>query len=83
MNWTRLNDPLTTLARVFTVSVFASPGTPSRSTCPPTRRATSTRSSIASWPTITRLISYSASSRATRTSVAPSFSIVSSVWFMS
>ena len=45
-------------ASVLTVSVLARPGTPSSSTWPPASSATSSRSSIASWPTITRLISY-------------------------
>src|SRR5215212_3743976 len=64
VNWIRLNDPPSTSASVFTVSVLASPGTPSSSTWPPASRATITRSSIASWPTITRLISNSAVSSA-------------------
>src|SRR3954454_24502574 len=59
VNWTRRKLPPTTWASVFTVSVFASPGTPSSSTWPPARSATSSRSSIASWPTITRFTSYS------------------------
>ena len=64
VNCSRLNEPPSTSATVLTVSVFASPGTPSSSTWPPARSATSTRSSIASWPTITRLISKSAVSSA-------------------
>src|SRR5829696_8031715 len=64
VNCRRLNDPPSTSATVLMVSVLARPGTPSRSTCPPASRATSTRSSIASWPTMTRLISKSAASRA-------------------
>src|SRR3954454_24688464 len=66
VNCTRLNVPPRTEASVFTVSVLASPGTPSSSTWPPASSDTSSRSSIASWPTITRLISKSASSRAAR-----------------
>ena len=57
MNWMRLKLPPTTDASVLIVSVLASPGTPSSSTWPPASSATSTRSSIASWPMITRLIS--------------------------
>src|SRR3954468_9899405 len=64
VNCRRLNEPPSTSATVFTVSVLASPGTPSSSTWPPASSATSTRSSIASWPTITRLISKSADSSA-------------------
>src|SRR4051812_3285559 len=64
VNCRRLNEPPSTSATVLTVSVLASPGTPSSSTWPPARSATSTRSSIASWPTITRLISKSADSSA-------------------
>ena len=60
MNCTRRNEPPSTSASVLTVSVLASPGTPSSSTWPPASSATSSRSSIASWPTITRLSSYSA-----------------------
>ena len=64
MNCRRLNEPPSTSATVLTVSVLARPGTPSSSTWPPASSATSTRSSIASWPTITRLISNSAVSSA-------------------
>src|SRR4051794_33912591 len=66
VNCTRLKVPPRTEASVFTVSVLARPGTPSSSTWPPASSATSSRSSIASWPTITRLISKSASSSAAR-----------------
>src|ERR671927_90840 len=68
VNWMRRNVPPSTCARVLTVSVLARPGTPSSRTWPPARRATSRRSSIASWPTITRLISCSAASSASRAS---------------
>src|SRR6478752_6758584 len=64
VNCRRLKLPPSTSATVLTVSVLARPGTPSSSTCPPASRATRTRSSIASWPTITRLISNSAVSSA-------------------
>ena len=63
MNWMRENVPPSTLAVVLIVSVLARPGTPSISRCPCAKRHTSTRSSIASWPAITRLISKSACSR--------------------
>src|SRR5918996_1138803 len=66
VNWIRLNVPPTTDASVLIVRVFASPGTPSSSTWPPVSSATMTRSSIASCPMITRLISKSALSSASR-----------------
>src|SRR5919198_1808356 len=66
VNWMRVNVPPSTRASVRTVSVLARPGTPSSNTWPPASRLTSSRSSIASWPTMTRLISYSASSSAAR-----------------
>ena len=66
MNWMRLKLPPTADASVLIVSVLASPGTPSSSTWPPVSRATITRSSIASWPMITRLISKRALSSASR-----------------
>ena len=66
VNWTRRNCRRAPAASVLTVSVLASPGTPSSSTWPPASSATSRRSSIASWPTITRLSSYSASSSPAR-----------------
>src|SRR5712691_7554623 len=59
----RENVPPSTPAVVLIVSVFASPGTPSISRCPCASRHTSTRSSIASCPAMTRLISKSACSR--------------------
>src|SRR3954453_22052887 len=68
VNCTRRNLPPSTSASVLTVSVSPSPGTPSSSTWPLDSSATSRRSSIASWPTITRLISYSASSSELRAS---------------
>src|SRR4051794_15823697 len=64
VNWRRLKEPPSTSATVLTVRVLARPGTPSSSTWPPASSATMTRSSIASCPTITRLISNSADSRA-------------------
>src|SRR6266542_347761 len=62
VNCTRWKVPPSTLATVEMVSVLARPGTPSSSRCPFESRATRTRSSIPSWPTITRLISNSAAS---------------------
>src|SRR3954451_11707951 len=64
VNWSRLNEPPSTSATVLTVSVLASPGTPSSRTWPPASSATSRRSSMPSWPTITRLTSNSAASSA-------------------
>src|SRR3954453_7712481 len=69
VNCTRPNEPPTTCASVLTVSVLARPGTPSSRTWPPASRQTSRRSSIASWPTMTRLTSCSASSSAARGSM--------------
>src|SRR3954449_2231080 len=63
VNWTRANVPPRTPAVVLIVSVLASPGTPSISRWPCASRHTRTRSSIASCPAITRLISKSACSR--------------------
>ena len=60
MNWMRWNVPPSTSATVLIVSVFARPGTPSISRWPPASRQTKTRSSIASWPAMTRLISNTA-----------------------
>src|SRR5919205_2740081 len=85
VNWRRRNVPPSTSATVLTVSVLARPGTPSSSTWPPVSSATSTRSSIASWPTTTRLHSYSAASRSRRASAAGSISgwvmgVVPRVW---
>src|SRR4051795_9353271 len=57
VNCNRANLPPTTVARVSTASVLATPGTPSSSTWPRASRATSIRSTSRSWPTITRLIS--------------------------
>src|SRR4029453_16241380 len=64
VNWIRWKLPPRTWARVAMVRVLASPGTPSNSRCPPDNNATRTRSSMPSWPTITRLISNNAASRA-------------------
>ena len=48
-----LELPRMVRASVLTVSVLASPGTPSTSRCPCARIATSTRSRKWSWPTTT------------------------------
>jgi hypothetical protein len=63
VNWMRANVPPTTRARVSTASVFATPGTPSSSTCPRLSSDTNIRSIMRSWPTMTRLTSKSARSR--------------------
>ena len=68
VNWTRWKLPPSTWAVVLIVSVFARPGTPSIRRWPPASRQTSTRSSIASCPAITRLISKRACSRSSRCS---------------
>src|SRR6266511_3138651 len=62
VNWTRWKVPPSTLATVAMVSVLARPGTPSSSRWLLESSATKTRSSIPSWPTITRLISNNAAS---------------------
>src|SRR4051794_2450099 len=67
VNCRRANVPPTAVASVSTARVFATPGTPSSSTCPRASSATSMRSTSRSWPTITRLIS-----KSTRSSLAAS-----------
>src|SRR5919109_554901 len=81
VNWIRANVPPSTPAVVLIVSVFASPGTPSMRRWPCARRQTRTRSSIASCPAMTRLISKSACSRRSLASVGEgtAASLVSSV----
>src|SRR3954470_16724755 len=64
VNCSRLKVPPRTSATVLTVSVLARPGTPSSRTWPQARSATSRRSSMPSWPTMTRLTSNSAASSA-------------------
>src|SRR5581483_6866594 len=71
VNWMRANDPPSTAAVVLMVSVFARPGTPSISRCPCASRHTSTRSSMASCPAITRRISKSACSNRSSATVPP------------
>ena len=68
VNWIRWKLPPSTCAVVLIVSVFARPGTPSIRRWPPASRQTRTRSSIASCPAITRLISNSACSSSSRCS---------------
>src|SRR5450631_51244 len=53
VNWMRANLALMAWQSVRTVSVFARPGTPSRSTWPPVSKPMSTRSSMWVWPTTT------------------------------
>ena len=57
VNWIRLKVPRRVCASVLTVSVLASPGTPSTSRWPCASIATITRSRKWSWPTTTRLTS--------------------------
>ena len=66
VNWTRSKLPPKTSATVFTVSVFARPGTPSIRRWPPASRQTKTRSSISSCPAMMRLISKTALSSSSR-----------------
>src|SRR6266540_5566523 len=69
VHWMRAKVPPRTPAVVLIVRVFASPGTPSIRRWPWAKRQTRTRSSIASCPAITRLISKSACSRRSLASV--------------
>src|SRR6478672_2099100 len=71
VNCTRWNVPPSTAAVVLIVRVFARPGTPSMSTWPPESRQTRTRSSISSWPAITRRISNRACSSLPPPSMRP------------
>ncbi len=57
VNCTRENEPPTTLAKVSTARVLATPGTPSSNTWPLARTPTSIRSTSRSCPTMTRLTS--------------------------
>ena len=54
VNWIRLKDRWSAAAKLRAMSVFAVPGTPSRSTCPSERSEASSRSTTASWPTTIR-----------------------------
>src|SRR4029079_15835220 len=58
VNCTRWNWPPIALARVFTASVLARPGTPSTRMCPRESSATRSRASRMSWPTMVFLTSY-------------------------
>src|SRR6476620_2722796 len=59
VNWIRLNSPPIDAARVLMAIVLARPGTPSTRRWPRASRATASRSSSTSWPTMTFLTSYS------------------------
>src|SRR6266851_4445888 len=54
VNWMRLKERRSAAAKLRAMSVFAVPGTPSRSTCPSDSSAASSRSTTASCPTTTR-----------------------------
>src|SRR5579875_2243712 len=64
VNCNRENVPLTVLASVSTARVLATPGTPSSRQWPRASRLIMIRSTMRSWPTITRLISNMTRSRA-------------------
>jgi hypothetical protein len=51
VSWTRLNSARTSCASSLTSRVFPVPGTPSKITCPPERRATISCCTSAAWPT--------------------------------
>ena len=53
VNCTRPKPALTSRARVLAMRVLAVPGTPSSSTCPPVKSATSICWKASSWPTTT------------------------------
>src|SRR5204862_446833 len=57
VNWSRTNEPPTTVASVSAARVLARPGAPSRRQWPRAIRATNNRSMTRSCPTITRLTS--------------------------
>src|SRR6266540_1157306 len=59
VNWIREKVPPATVASVSAASVLAMPGTPSSRQWPLASRPTIMRSTISSWPTMTRLISKS------------------------
>src|SRR5215475_3262034 len=71
VNWMRANVPPTTLAKVSTARVLATPGTPSSSTWPLASRPTSIRSTRRSWPTMIRLTSKMARSRVCTSCCSP------------
>src|SRR5689334_17045766 len=52
VNWIRLNSSASERASEWTISVFASPGTPSRMQCPRAKTAIRSCSTTSSWPTI-------------------------------
>ena len=54
VNWIRENLRFSASATDETISVFASPGTPTSSACPPERSAARIPSSTSRWPTIRR-----------------------------
>ena len=53
VNWMRLKLRPSAFATVCTISVFASPGTPTSKTCPPEKIAQMISSTTCSCPTIT------------------------------
>ena len=57
VNCTRLKERPRTRPMVLTSKVLPKPGTPSRSTCPPAKKAISAWATTSSWPTMTRSIS--------------------------
>ncbi len=57
VNWMRLNDSFSTDARVETIMVLASPGTPTSRQCPRARTLCSNSSMTSSWPMMTLWIS--------------------------
>src|SRR5262249_23382170 len=65
VNWMRLQSTCSSRATVRAMSVFAVPGTPSSSTCPPQIRASSSSSMFSPCPTTTR------SARPSRCSTSP------------
>ena len=65
MNCTRVKRMSRDAAKARAKSVLATPGTPSRSTCPGTNKAAISPLTTASWPTTTFAISL-------RTAVTPS-----------
>ena len=69
VNWRRAKEPPMTWAMVDTVRVLASPGTPSIRQWPRASRQMRARSTMRSWPTMTRLTWNRASSR--RAALAP------------
>ena len=82
VNWMRAKSRSIDFESTETSSVFASPGTPCSSRCPPLKSAISSRSTTTSWPTTTVATRARTAAMKASVSAKEGFGTGAAVWLM-